>query len=70
MGCSEGSSSLQYSIPCHRKQRHRRGPTQLADGIYSEGDTVLIGTCGHCGWDKQHHWAKIAYDLAGLLRTG
>jgi [ribosomal protein S5]-alanine N-acetyltransferase len=23
----------------------------------------LIGTCGFCRWDKQHHHAEVGYDL-------
>jgi ribosomal-protein-alanine N-acetyltransferase len=33
-------------------------------GIGLKAKGCLIGTCGFCGWDKQHHHAEIGYDLS------
>ena len=32
-------------------------------GIELKATGLLIGTCGYCRWDKQHHHAEIGYDL-------
>jgi ribosomal-protein-alanine N-acetyltransferase len=32
-------------------------------GIEIKDGGHLIGTCGYCRWDKQHHHAEIGYDL-------
>jgi len=32
-------------------------------GIELKARSELIGTCGFCRWDKQHHRAEIGYDL-------
>ena len=32
-------------------------------GIEIKAEGHLIGTCGYCRWDKQHHHAEIGYDL-------
>jgi ribosomal-protein-alanine N-acetyltransferase len=32
-------------------------------GIELKAEGHLIGTCGYCRWDKQHHRAEIGYDL-------
>jgi [ribosomal protein S5]-alanine N-acetyltransferase len=32
-------------------------------GIELKDEGQLIGTCGYCRWDKQHHRAEIGYDL-------
>jgi ribosomal-protein-alanine N-acetyltransferase len=32
-------------------------------GIEIKAEGCLIGTCGFCKWDKQHHHAEIGYDL-------
>jgi ribosomal-protein-alanine N-acetyltransferase len=32
-------------------------------GIEIKDGGHLIGTCGYCRWDKQHHRAEIGYDL-------
>ena len=38
-------------------------PTFKWWGIESKRDKELIGTCGFCRWNKQHHWAEMGYDL-------
>jgi ribosomal-protein-alanine N-acetyltransferase len=32
-------------------------------GIEIKSEGCLIGTCGYCRWDKQHHRAEIGYDM-------
>lgn len=32
-------------------------------GIELKAEGRLIGTCGYCRWDRQHHRAEIGYDL-------
>ncbi len=32
-------------------------------GIELKSEGHLIGTCGYCRWDKQHHRAEIGYDM-------
>ena len=32
-------------------------------GIEIKAEGCLIGTCGYCRWDKQHHHAELGYDL-------
>ena len=32
-------------------------------GIELKAKGSLIGTCGYCFWDRQHHHAEIGYDL-------
>jgi [ribosomal protein S5]-alanine N-acetyltransferase len=32
-------------------------------GIESKRAQELVGTCGFCRWNKQHHWAEMGYDL-------
>ena len=32
-------------------------------GIELKAEGKLIGTCGFCRWDRQHHHAEIGYDL-------
>lgn len=32
-------------------------------GIELKAEGCLIGTCGYCRWDQQHHHAEIGYDL-------
>jgi len=42
-------------------------PAKMPDfkwwGIELKATGRLIGTCGYCRWNKQHHWAEIGYDL-------
>jgi ribosomal-protein-alanine N-acetyltransferase len=32
-------------------------------GIEFKVEGCLVGTCGYCTWDRQHHHAEIGYDL-------
>jgi [ribosomal protein S5]-alanine N-acetyltransferase len=32
-------------------------------GIEHKAQGCLVGTCGFCRWDKQHHHAEMGYDL-------
>ena len=42
-------------------------PEEMPDfkwwGIEYKTKGELIGTCGYCRWDKQHHRAEVGYDL-------
>ncbi len=47
----------------HPLQTPEKMPAVRWWGIEIKTEGHLIGTCGYCRWDRQHHRAEIGYDL-------